>query len=1333
MATSTLVLTITRADTGYTATLVAALPNGDAQLAAGVALTLSYVGLRALELLPDAYGAALTAMVFPAPLREAWARGRGAGEGAAQPIRLCLALDAGDDALHALLWETLRDPLTNLPLARGEAVRLARYLPSASMADLTPPPRPSLRAVVAVAAATPVGAAPVDVPGLTGAAGTGLSDIPKNVLDGRDGRPAATLANLTSALRDGAPILFLACHGALVEGEPYLWLEQAEPGPYRPVSGAAFVEALAQLQHKPLLVVLASCQGAGTSYAVLRAVGPQLARIGIGAVLAMREQISVETLDALLLPFFRELQRDGQIDRAIAAARAALGEAHPWWLPVLWLRARDGHLWREDVPPSTPPSGTTGTANVSGGTVTGTVIGVNQGTIQNFFGGQPGEDGEKLLVAYLDSLTEDCQRLRLHRLTGKRQDGKQRAGSADQLRLQDVYTSLTTDGPRYPRYHIRQPISRVNRFLERLAQVGRGGEHVVPERVLEPQIDMPTDLGPPVDGARRELRNRLMHVSGSESTDDTVQVLLTLARPELALEAIRAERRLVLLGEPGAGKSTALRYLALLLALRLRGTVTRIPGWPADDTPVPVVVPLGQVAAALRAGAADAYAALLQVLGDVLEAGVRVGLRRFLTPALREGGVLLLCDGLDELAASAADGGTPPRVAVAAALRRLARETKARIVVTSRVLPYQAPGDWKLLPEDGWMLRTVQPLAFGQTRAFVKSWYHALATTDPDLAGGKAGAHAKALITELEQTARLHPLVRSPLLLTMLAILHYNTGDVPRDRARLYEECVELLLDRWEPERQPGMPRASLIQRLGLPSLDPLRQVLHELAYQAQLQPPGDDGRGMIGVEPLTLRMFTFFKRLGSLAEAETKVQLFLTMLDDEDSGLLQRRGDEGYAFPHLTFQEYLVACHLADHPKMVEPAYGQWCGADRERWREVLLLLMGRLHQQGKAEEKGLPWLKVLAGVRLGKVSKANSQRRQDAVLAALSYAELRERGAFAGSMLDIEAELESPLGGAIRPLLETADAAIPLADRIAAAQVLGDLGDSRYPVMLDDWRCALAQRDETFSVTGDHYWRYVRPGTHEISVWNMEEQPVGLQIPAFWLARFPLTVAQYAPFVAEGYGKKAKRWWTPQGWKWKTKQQRTAPWGWDNPTYHGANQPVIGLTWYEATAFCAWLSEQLTTALPEGYVVRLPTEAEWEVAAAYDAQMQRQPYPWGDEEPTPERAIYNTSKLDRPAPVGCCPAGTAACGALDMAGNVWEWTTSHSERYPAQSAEIVTDFKQSKDFTMEEMIVPLRGGSWYNDSTNVRCGARLRLLPVNVNGLLLNGVRVCLAPRSR
>jgi formylglycine-generating enzyme required for sulfatase activity len=147
----------------------------------------------------------------------------------------------------------------------------------------------------------------------------------------------------------------------------------------------------------------------------------------------------------------------------------------------------------------------------------------------------------------------------------------------------------------------------------------------------------------------------------------------------------------------------------------------------------------------------------------------------------------------------------------------------------------------------------------------------------------------------------------------------------------------------------------------------------------------------------------------------------------------------------------------------------------------------------------------------------------------------------------------------------------------------------------------------------------------------------------------------------------------------------------------------------------------------------VRLLTEAEWEAAAAYDANGQRKLYPWGDEEPTPELAIYNASEVGRPAPVGCCPAGAAACGALDLAGNVWEWTTSHAERYPAQSGEVVADFKQSKDFTPEEQVVPLRGGSWRDSKTNVRCGARSRGGPAGVFDLYYGrGFRVCVSPRS-
>jgi formylglycine-generating enzyme required for sulfatase activity len=197
--------------------------------------------------------------------------------------------------------------------------------------------------------------------------------------------------------------------------------------------------------------------------------------------------------------------------------------------------------------------------------------------------------------------------------------------------------------------------------------------------------------------------------------------------------------------------------------------------------------------------------------------------------------------------------------------------------------------------------------------------------------------------------------------------------------------------------------------------------------------------------------------------------------------------------------------------------------------------------------------------------------------------------------------------------------------------------------------------------------------------------------------------------------------RYWTKTGLQWRGK--RREPEAWNNPKYRAPNQPMTMVTWYEATAFCNWLSAQLAAELPAGYMLRLPTEAEWEAAAAYAGPEQRRTCPWGD---TPERtlthAVYNEAKLDAAAPVGCCPAGAAACGALDMAGNVWEWCSSAYDQYPTGAHTRV------KDFTRNEGDVPLRGASWYENSSSVRCGARGRGIP----GLRFNfsGFRVCVAP---
>ncbi|MBP1468836.1 SUMF1/EgtB/PvdO family nonheme iron enzyme [Candidatus Chloroploca sp. M-50] len=129
--------------------------------------------------------------------------------------------------------------------------------------------------------------------------------------------------------------------------------------------------------------------------------------------------------------------------------------------------------------------------------------------------------------------------------------------------------------------------------------------------------------------------------------------------------------------------------------------------------------------------------------------------------------------------------------------------------------------------------------------------------------------------------------------------------------------------------------------------------------------------------------------------------------------------------------------------------------------------------------------------------------------------------------------------------------------------------------------------------------------------------------------------------------------------------------------------------------------------------------------VTAAYDAQSQRRPYPWGGAEPTPDLAIYDESGLDRPAPVGCCPTGAAACGSLDMVGNVWEWASRSYRAYPGQADQEV------KDFTPDDLDVPWRGGSWWNGSTSVRWGARYRSRPGGRYGY--QGIRVVVSPLVR
>lgn len=305
----------------------------------------------------NAYGRKLTESLFGAPgIRRQFEVVRSLAQAADLPLRVRLMIGADAPELHDLRWETLRDPQDGTILLMDEGVLFSRYLRSRDWRPVGVRSKSQLRALVV--AANPSDLAdyepggrmlpPVDVGGELERARSALASIPVTALASAG---TATLAGIIDGLREDHHILYLACHGYLVDGEPQVLLEDATGKAHR-VPGADLVDALRDLQRLPRLVVLASCQSAGVGeeassgdHGALAALGPRMAEAGIPAVLAMQGDASMQTVAEFMPVFFRELNRDGQIDRAMAVARRAVRDRPDWWVPVLFTRLKSGRFW----------------------------------------------------------------------------------------------------------------------------------------------------------------------------------------------------------------------------------------------------------------------------------------------------------------------------------------------------------------------------------------------------------------------------------------------------------------------------------------------------------------------------------------------------------------------------------------------------------------------------------------------------------------------------------------------------------------------------------------------------------------------------------------------------------------------------------------------------------------------------------------------------------------------------------------------------------------------------------------------------------------------------
>jgi len=553
----------------------------------------------------------------------------------------------------------------------------------------------------------------------------------------------------------------------------------------------------------------------------------------------------------------------------------------------------------------------------------------------------------------------------------------------------------------------------------------------------------------------------------------------------------------------------------------------------------------------------------------------------------------------------------------------------------------------------------VRPLAEGESRRFVADWYaafeaHAVVDRAPEAARQAAEEGAAELTARLfdgddPRTASLRDLASNALMLQILCLVHRDRKHLPEKRVELYWECCQVLLELWRGAKKLPMT-LSATQALKL--LQPLAHWLHtrgrKEATAPEIQPLLDAPLRDIGREP---------------AEAEA----LLAMIRDQ-SGILVNVG-AAYTFLHLSFQEYLCARHLQDRISSAPDLLKELAGHFGETWwREVILLALG-LDNPGLFEpllreilaQEVLHRDASLADDCLRDASSPSPRPFLEALARGLASADERYHALRLLRALPRWVAEALPDGTTGKEVVERlAEDGDPQVQRMvtellglpAAEGRRGRQGRRREPAPGEERR---NEADGTVLL-------YVPGGKYLIGAKDItedEKPPHRVVLSPFWIAKYPVTNEQYSRFL-------------------RANTSAAKPQYWQDKQFNQPNQPVVGVSWEEAQAYCGWAG------------LALPSEAQWE-AAARGADGRR--YPWGDDEPTAEHANFG-GREGRTTPVGAFPRGAGPFGTLDQAGNVWEWCV---DIWDAGAYRRNDRAKEDPVGTQGDLAVRcLRGGSW-------------------------------------
>ncbi len=728
-----------------------------------------------------------------------------------------------------------------------------------------------------------------------------------------------------------------------------------------------------------------------------------------------------------------------------------------------------------------------------------------------------------------------------------------------------------------------------------------------------------------------------------------------------ALEAVARNRSVVILGDPGSGKSTFVNHLTLRFLMR-KGyhDIKDEEGnsiWPESEVDLlPIHIVLRDFAKSVSDTGEQAEARhLWEFICKRLKDQELDYADEIIKKALQAGTAIVLLDGLDEIPTKEV------RSFVRDAVERFSqRYQKSRFVVTCRVLSYQNP-EWQL-NNKAFPSFELAPFDSGKIDCFISAWYS-------DLERMKAlnKATADNLQVKLREAVKRDDLSRiasNPLLLTVMALVNTHKGRLPDARALLYEETVEILLWRWEQIKrsdEKDLPRLrELLIDAGRTDID-LKKCFWQLAYNAHKGSNESDSESLAGITQWDLlKGLAALHPDRSMDWAEQVVETTKMR-----AGLLLERDDEVYTFPHRTFQEYLAGAHLSSLNNFAEEALSLI--ESSSLWREVILLATGRLVYLSGDIDKPL----ALVGELLTKAKENDENGWRSVWLAGEVLVEIgpnriKDRSFGIELKERVQGELVELLeGGCLNPV-----------ERAAAGTVLGYLGDPRFDP--ERWYLPVGESYGFVEIPEGQFSMGSDSNTDK-DAFDWEKPKHTVNLSKYSISKYPVTVAQFRVFIEDsGYD---------AGKEWKI--------GMDN-------HPVVDVSWDDAVTYCKWLSQKLNEkGLGE---VRLPTEAEWEKAAR---GAKESVYPWGNK-PDINKMNYNETGIGCTSPVGCFPGCDNPYGLLDMNGNVDEWVLDrYNNSYYANSPE------NNPQGPTDGVYRVIRGGSWASFARDCRSAFRFRLDP--------------------